>query len=189
MIAIIMKRRTLIIGAVGLAGMASVGWFAYRETSHKAPQANSQALRERPKLDPEMFFNASYPDRNQQMVGMKSLIGQPLVVNFWASWCVPCVKEMPMLDELAKEVPQAKVVGVAIDSATNVQTFLEKVPVSFPIYISGHAGIEVTKALGNEVMGLPFTAVFASDGTLVSSILGEVDPVALKKEILKLLAG
>lgn len=184
-----MKRRTLIVGAAGLASLGMAGWLAYRETAHKAPQANTQALREPTKLDPGAFFNANYPTQNQERVAMRSLLGQPLVVNFWATWCAPCVKEMPLLDQLAQELPQAKIVGVAIDSATNVDAFLEKVPVSFPIFVAGHGGIDVTRALGNDIMALPFTALFTADGQLASSVLGEVDPLALKANVLRLLAG
>ena len=184
-----MKRRTLIVGATGLAALGATGWFAFRESARKAPQANREAMRAQPEPDPAVFFRAAFTELDGQVVQMETLRGQPLVVNFWATWCPPCVKEMPELDRIAAEMPQAKVVGVAIDSRDNVLKFLDKVPVTFPIYIAGHAGIEVTRGLGNHVMALPFTTLINDQGDLVSKVLGEVDPASLRTNIARMLVG
>ena len=139
--------------------------------------------------DPAVFFNASFAGQNDVPVAMKTLSGVPLVVNFWATWCAPCVKEMPELDLIAAQMPGVKVIGVAIDSKANVDAFLQKVPVSFPIYVAGHAGIEVTRGLGNNVMALPFTVLINASGELFSKVLGEVNPQALRADIGRMLAG
>lgn len=184
-----MKRRTIVVGGVGLASLGVVGWLAWKESSRKAPQANLEATRQRRDPDPAAFFGASFADMNDAMVPMRSLQGQPLVINFWATWCPPCVKEMPSLDQIAADMPQARVVGVAIDNKTNVTAFLEKIPVRFAVYVAGHAGIEITRALGNEVMGLPFTVLINPQGQIFSVIKGEVDPAALRVDIARMLAG
>ncbi len=139
--------------------------------------------------DPAVFFNASFAGQNDAPVAMKTLSGVPLVVNFWATWCAPCVKEMPELDLIAAQTPGVKVIGVAIDSKANVDAFLQKVPVSFPIYVAGHAGIEITRGLGNNVMALPFTVLINASGELFSKVLGEVNPQALRADIGRMLAG
>lgn len=184
-----MKRRTIIVGAAGLAALGATGWFALTETSRKAPQANREATRTPVVPDPGVFFKASFNALDGQSVAMASLRGTPLVVNFWATWCPPCVKEMPELDLIAAEIPGARVIGVAIDSQDNVDKFLDKVPVKFPIFVAGHAGIEVTRGLGNHVMALPFTVLINAQGDLFSKVLGEVDPATLRRDISRMLVG
>jgi len=171
-----MKRRTIIVGGAGLASLGLVGWLAFKESARKAPQANREATRTPLEPDPAVFFNASFAGADDAPVAMATLRGQPLVINFWATWCPPCVKEMPELDLIAAQMPAAKVIGVAIDSKANVEAFLQKVPVSFPVYVAGHSGIEVTRGLGNNVMALPFTVLINARGELVSKVLGEVNP-------------
>jgi thiol-disulfide isomerase/thioredoxin len=98
--------------------------------------------------------------------------GRPLVLNFWAPWCGPCVKEMPELDRFSKSqsaagAKGALVIGLAIDEEEAVKRFLAAHPVSFPIAILGFPGLAQVRALGNDPnVALPFTAVFAADGTL-----------------------
>lgn len=184
-----MKRRTLIVGGAGLASLGAVGWLAFKGSDRKAPQANREATRTQIEPDPAVFFNASFAGTDDTPVPMKTLRGEPLVVNFWATWCAPCVKEMPELDLIASQMPAARVIGVAIDSKANVETFLQKVPVSFPIYVAGHSGIEVTRGLGNHVMALPFTVLINARGELVSRVLGEVNPQTLRADIARMLVG
>lgn len=184
-----MKRRTWIAGLVGVGVLGFGGWAAWRSSAHKAPQANRSLT---PKtLSPEVqtFFDAQLPDLQKQPVSMREWLGTPLVLNFWASWCGPCVREMPALETLSTEIPQAKVLGVAIDSPDNVTKFLDKIPVTFPIYVAGHGGISLTKALGNTQGGLPFTVLINADGELVEAIKGEINPEVLESKIKQMLVS
>src|SRR5690606_5451784 len=108
----------------------------------------------------EGFLANTFPDLQGNPVPMSSYSGRPLIVNFWATWCAPCVKEMPDLDELSKKYPDMHFVGVAIDTQANVERFLKKVQVSYPLLVAGHGGIETMKALGNRKGGLPYTVIF-----------------------------
>ena len=83
------------------------------------------------------------------------LKGQPIVVNFWATWCAPCVREMPELDALQKKYPQVRFVGIGVDSAANMQKFVEKVQVSYPLWVIGAGAIDTLRKLGNPSGGLP----------------------------------
>jgi thiol-disulfide isomerase/thioredoxin len=106
---------------------------------------------------------------------MATLRGQPLVLNFWATWCPPCVKEMPELDRFAKSFAArgGRVVGLAVDNPKPVREFLQRSPVGYAIVMAGFDGTDLSRKLGNTSGALPFTAVFARQGMLVQRKLGE----------------
>jgi thiol-disulfide isomerase/thioredoxin len=104
-----------------------------------------------------------------------------LILNFWATWCPPCLREFPELDRFERDMqPRGwRVVAAAADESAAVKGFLAKTPVSFAIGIGGFEALNRSKELGNTQGGLPFTAVFAPGGRLLKTILGETTRDAL----------
>jgi len=129
------------------------------------------------------FFMLDFPNLQGQGTALKNYVGQPLVVNFWATWCPPCVKEMPDLDRLSQQYPDVRFLGLAIDTQRNVKKFIQEIPVSYDLLVAGHAGVEVMRGLGNTKGGLPFTVLFDAQGQQQDSVLGQIDPDALSMEI------
>jgi thiol-disulfide isomerase/thioredoxin len=123
------------------------------------------ATHDRP--DPSMWTLAFDRPQGGSLL-MSSLRGRPVVLNFWATWCPPCVEEMPELDRFyrAWQARGWQVVGLAIDNAAAVRRFLDKQPVSFAIGLAGLDGSTLARSLGNAQGGLPYTVVLASDGTI-----------------------
>ncbi len=107
---------------------------------------------------------------------MASLRGKALLVNFWATWCPPCVRELPMLDEFAASQGDGgiQVLGLAVDKAEAVSRFLTRTPLRFPIALAQDGGLALTRALGNLQGGLPFTLLLDSGGNVQQRKIGEL---------------
>lgn len=141
-----------------------------------------------PALAADSLFAEKLPDLDGVQQPLSQWLGKPTVVNFWATWCPPCVKEMPDLEALHQKYPEVHFLGLAVDTAVNVRKFNEKVQVSYPLLMIGHGGIERMRAMGNRAGGLPFTVVYDSRGKVAETILGQVQPAELEKIIQGLLA-
>lgn len=141
-----------------------------------------------PALAADALFGESFPDVDGVEQPLKQWLGKPVVVNFWATWCPPCVNEMPDLEVLHKKYPEVNFLGLAVDTAVNVRKFNEKVQVSYPLLLIGHAGIQRMRDMGNRAGGLPFTVIYDADGRVSETILGQVKPAELEKIVQGLLS-
>lgn len=109
---------------------------------------------------------------------MASLRGRPVLLNFWATWCPPCVEELPLLSGFYENNSSKgwQVFGLAVDQLEPVKRFLARTPVAFPVALAGAPGVELSRSLGNLSGGLPFTVVFGSDGLVAHRKMGKVTP-------------
>jgi thiol-disulfide isomerase/thioredoxin len=135
------------------------------------------------------FFANPWQTPDGKSVDTTDWRGKVLVVNFWASWCPPCVEEMPTLDKLQAEFKAQNVlfVGIGIDSPSNIRQFLEMTPVSYPIVIGGLEGSNLSKQMGNAQGALPYTVVINAQGKATSSKLGKISEEELRSVIKKAL--
>jgi len=101
--------------------------------------------------------------------------GHALLVNFWATWCAPCLEEMPLLDSVdAQSAGRLKVLGLAADPMAPVQRFLPRLPVRFPVGVAGPAGLGLSRRLGNDKGGLPYSLLIGADGRLLERKTGQL---------------
>lgn len=122
------------------------------------------------------FWERSFATPEGGQLALADLRGKPLLVNFWATWCPPCIEELPLLSSFYDE-NRAKgwqLLGLAVDQLDPVKRFLTRTPVSFPVAMAGLTGVELTRQLGNEAGGLPFTVVFDAQGKLQHRKIGQV---------------
>jgi len=100
--------------------------------------------------------------------------GRPLIINVWASWCAPCVKEMPELQRFAAQqgANGVQVVGIALDDPAAVRAFLQRVPVSYPILLDTPGPADAGVRLGNPKGVLPYSVLVSDDGRLLKQRIG-----------------
>lgn len=157
-----------VAAAAGLAG-AGVAWWKFQP--HDAPGVSpAQAV--------EAFWGLSFDTPDGQPLAMNSFRGKVLLVNFWATWCPPCVEELPLLDFFYQENKgkNIQVVGLAVDQPSAVRTWLQTRPLNFPVGMAGLNGTNLSKSLGNQAGGLPFTLLFDVSGQLLHRKIGKVTP-------------
>jgi len=131
------------------------------------------------------FFANSWQTPDGKSANSENWRQKVLIVNFWASWCPPCVEEMPTLDKIAQEYAPKNVliVGIGIDSPSNIREFLLKTPVSYPIVIGGLEGSNLAKQMGNAQGALPYTVIINSKGKAIFTKLGKISEEELRKAI------
>jgi thiol-disulfide isomerase/thioredoxin len=157
-------RRAWLVGVGALAAAAGAWWFGRQTPAPVTPAAE----------DAIDLWGQRFPRPEGGELVMAELRGRPLLLNFWATWCPPCIKELPEFDRFAQShAQQLRVVGLAIDSLAPVQDFLKKQPVRFDIGLAGLAGTELARGLGNAAGALPFTVLFDAQGRVLERKLGE----------------
>jgi|JI10StandDraft_1071094.scaffolds.fasta_scaffold804182_2 thiol-disulfide isomerase/thioredoxin len=167
------RRRRFILGAAAaIAGVAGAG-LAWRRYQPHALEAGVEGS----------FWMQQFDTLEQTPLVMQSFKGRPLVLNFWATWCPPCVEELPLLDAFYRQNSTKgwNVIGLAVDQADAVRTFLRKAPLQFPVALAGLSGTSLSKSLGNLTGALPFTVVFDADGAVAHRKMGLVTTDDLAK--------
>ena len=170
-----MNRRNMLYGGVAaaaaLAGAGAAWWkFQPHDTT---PEALTEVA--------ESFWTLSFDTPDGKPLPMSNFRGKLLLVNFWATWCPPCVEELPLLDFFYQENKDKnlQVVGLAVDQPSVVRTWLKTRPLNFPVGMAGLGGTELSKSLGNKSGSLPFTVVFSPSGVLLHRKVGKVTPEEL----------
>jgi len=123
------------------------------------------------------LFAQTMPDDKGTQQALAQWRGKPLLVNFWAPWCAPCVQEMPELSRLQTDgkYKDLQVIGIGIDTPTNIAEFNQKFKIGFPLLVGGTNGTELSRTLGNAQGGLPFTVLIGADGTVKKGYLGRLN--------------
>jgi thiol-disulfide isomerase/thioredoxin len=174
----------LAVAVVAAAGGILAGHLTKSGNTGTADAAATVATASKTNAVGELWTTAvTTPDGKAQSLSLYK--GRPIVVNFWASWCGPCVEEMPELSALQREYAKKGIqfIGVGVDSSANIKAFLQKVRVDYPVYVAGFGGADVARAFGNTAGGLPYTVVIDANGTVRASKLGQIKPDELRRTL------
>ena len=175
-----------------LSGAAVVGYVSYRlfvgvgpevpETLQlgEDPAATAGAEADAPRQLAERLPDFSLDNLAGAQQSITSWPGKPLLINFWATWCGPCLREIPMLKELQTHRPDLQVVGIAVDRRDPVVGFAATMQFNYPILIGESAGWDAAAAFGVNVYALPFTVFTGADGSVLGVHTGELHPEHLE---------
>jgi thiol-disulfide isomerase/thioredoxin len=154
------RRRALLFGVGAAAALAGIGGGVWQARRRAAEPPALWALR------------FARPDGGE--LALAEFRGRPLLINFWATWCPPCVRELPAIDRFAGTFrASVQVIGLAVDREQPVREFLARQPVAFPVGLAALDGTELSRTLGNGAGGLPFTALLDAGGAIVQRKAGE----------------
>jgi thiol-disulfide isomerase/thioredoxin len=175
-------RRSLLIFAVTAATLlvalfAAAWWVGQLEA--EPPVTN--AVNRGSQATSAVIYAASIPDLQGRPQPLAQWSTQLLVINFWASWCAPCLEEIPMLVEAQSKYGQRglQIVGIAADSSLNAGNFAKKLQINYPILVDESGAITFSKRVGNRLGLLPFTIVINPAGEIVMTKLGVFQKVEL----------
>ena len=159
------SRRNLVLGVGAAAAVAGVGAALWRFEPQDVTIAESHP-----------FWGQQFETPAGESLAMAGFQGQPLLLNFWATWCPPCIEELPMIDAFWRQNSGNghQVVALAIDQPSAVRKFLSKQTLGFSVGLAGLEGTQLAKSLGNAVGGLPFTVFFKADGSIWRQKMGQL---------------
>jgi thiol-disulfide isomerase/thioredoxin len=152
--------------------IGGIGWFAVQLNQ---PQQELPAF--------------TFPDLEQNSRSSREWQGQVLVVNFWATWCVPCLREMPRFAEMQKRYGEKglRIVAISIDDPQPVREFAAEHSLNFPVLLGGEEAIALAKQMGNRITALPFTVIYDRNGNARYAKAGEITREILEQQLHPLL--
>jgi thiol-disulfide isomerase/thioredoxin len=171
------RRHVLTVGVAAVAAIAGAGvayWQGMQKQLETPPKPITGSL--------DQLWQMQFDTPEGSKLDMQSLKGKPLLINFWATWCPPCVEELPLLERFYVEnkAKSVQIVGLAADKPEAVRAFLKKLPLTFPIGITDLSGIALSKSWGNLAGGLPFSVMLAADGRVLQRKMGKLSEDDLK---------
>lgn len=168
-----MKQNTVILSVVAVLSALMGVYVSTQQADNIGRDIAKQAS---PPSAAAQLFAMQLPDSEGKQQLLSQWKGKPIVLNFWASWCAPCVREMPALSKTQLDFASrgVQVLGIGIDSPQAIQEFKQKHQISYPLLVAGIEGSELSRSFGNKLGGLPFTVLVGTDGKVKKTYLGEL---------------
>lgn len=130
-----------------------------------------------------------FKDTEDNLLNIDDLNGKVVLVNFWATWCPPCKKEMPAFIELQEQYAEQgfQIVGIALDDEDSVRDFADALGVNYPVMAAEYEGITLSRDYGNHVGALPYSAFVDRSGKITKTKIGEISKQEVEEIITPLL--
>ena len=171
-----MSRVTLIFGTALLALMAGALFYAARMPVQIQQPAPAAATPEAAVLETVSYPEFTLPDMSGEARSFSEWQGKHRLINFWATWCAPCRREIPLLKSFqdAHADDGFLVLGIAVDYPEEVTAYAETAEFNYPVLIGQEDAMRVAESSGIEFIGMPFTMIVAADGEYLSAYIGEL---------------
>lgn len=181
-----MNRQVVILGAVAVL-CAAGGFLLFRHfneptitpvavatpvaTAPATPDAATTAAKTVPETVPDIRLQ----DVAGRLHSLKEFSGQPTIINFWATWCIPCRREIPLLNELhhGRDRKHLQIVGIAVDFRDAVQAYVKKTTISYPLLVGEQDGVDAAASFGMQLV-LPFSIFVDGRERIVAVKVGEL---------------
>ena len=168
-----MARSRPVLLTAALSAAAVLGYLTYRGLARDVDSPAGDAADEAP-LTVATLPDFSLANLAGEQQSIRSWPGKPLLINFWATWCGPCLREIPMLKDLQAVRPDLQIVGIAIDKPDLVAKFAADTQFNYAILVGQNEAWAAASALGVNIFALPFTVFTAADGSLLGVHTGEL---------------
>jgi thiol-disulfide isomerase/thioredoxin len=122
----------------------------------------------------------AFDELDGSRTSLDALTGRPMLINFWATWCAPCLKEIPLLKDFHAEQAGLDVIGIAVDDPEDVMRFAETMEFNYPVLLGLTAGYEAMAVFRNDASAMPFSVFVAPDGAVLGKHYGELDAEQLE---------
>jgi thiol-disulfide isomerase/thioredoxin len=164
---------------LALSTAAVLGYITYRftvdgmpssEHDHAAARASDGSASGLPNELPDFEI----PDLAGNPLSIRAWPGTPLVINYWATWCVPCLREIPMLKSFQDEHPWLTVVGIAVDRRAPVEEFAVDMEFNYPVMVGQNEAVNAAASFGVDFYALPFTIFTDAEGRTLAVRTGEI---------------
>ncbi len=186
-----MNGHNLILALALFAASAVAGYLFYEHRDGATPvridntvAANTTPVKRVGQMRPEF----SLPDLSGSQRSITEWDGDALIVNFWATWCPPCRREIPLLMEMQEQARASgiAIIGIAIDEPDAVKRYAAETGFNYPVLIGEQEAVDAAEAFGADVVSLPLTVMTGRDGRVVEVHAGELSRTELEAAIAKL---
>jgi len=174
------RRLALVALAVGAVGAGAAAYLAYEQYARLAAPPPAPAEAPAVRLA-ERIPEFKLADRDGTLRSLADWQGKSLIVNFWATWCAPCRREIPLLGRLQERYgPDGfQVIGIAADYRDKVLAYADQAKIGYPLLIGEQEALDAAARFGIEIVGFPFTVFSDSQGRIVVCHVGELtEPIA-----------
>lgn len=170
-----------IFAVLTLIATAAFGYFFYAGLEQETAPATSQVVAPAPAHNTRVDFTLPDLEGNEHQISEWD--GKARLINFWATWCAPCRREIPLLKktQAAHAENNLQVIGIAVEDLEPVIAYAEEAEFNYPVLIGQEDAMAAAEASGIDFIGLPFTMIVAPDGQLIKAHIGEIheDQMAL----------
>ena len=163
-----MRALTTLLALIAIAAT----WFVFGPKRVSPPAQPTSAYL---KAKGDALFAASFKQFSSSVVPLRSFEGKPVVVYFWATWCVECRDEAKALAALRNKhrASGLEVVGIGVDQSDRIERFVRDNQLDFPVFVGGSEGIEMSRKMGNLRAEMPFAAAVDRGGLVSAAHLGK----------------